>query len=244
LTPDATEPTPPPADGRDSALRRLIGVFVSPSRTFAAIAARPTWILPVAVTAGLGLPLSELILSRMDWRALATKQMASRHLTEAQIEQALPTMRRVGWIIGDVVAVAAPFVVTLLVALVLWGACQAFGWEVRFPQSLGVTAHAFFPATLASLALLAVLWNRDTIDPERVRDVLHTNPGFLFDPGTDKVLHGLAASLDLFSLWAMVLLVLGLSFAAKASRARMAVLVGSLWLLFVLGKAGFTALTG
>jgi hypothetical protein len=151
-------------------------------------------------------------------------------------------MRKVGWIIGDAGAVLAPFLITLLVALVLWAACQAFGWEVRFPQSLGVTAHAFFPAILATLALLAALWNRDTIDPERVGDVLHTNLGFLFDPATDKVLHGLAASLDLFSFWAMALLVLGLSFAARAPRARVAMLVGSLWLLFVLGKAGVAAL--
>jgi hypothetical protein len=56
------------------------------------------------------------------------------------------------------------------------------------------------------------------------------------------VLHGMLSSLDLFSLWAMGLLVLGLAAAAKTSRGRMAVLVGSLWALFVLGKAGVAAL--
>ena len=62
------------------------------------------------------------------------------------------------------------------------------------------------------------------------------------DPRADKVLHSLAASVDLFAFWAMALLVLGLSAAAGASRRRMAILVGSLWLLFVLGKAGVAAL--
>jgi hypothetical protein len=47
---------------------------------------------------------------------------------------------------------------------------------------------------------------------------------------------------DLFTFWAIALLVLGLSSAAGASRRRMAILVVSLWLLFVLGKAGFAAL--
>jgi hypothetical protein len=230
----------PAAEG--SALGRLLGVFVSPVRTFASIAARPTWVLPVAISAGLSFPLSELVLSRIDWRAVAAEQLASRHLSDAQIEEALPTIRKIGWIAGDVVSVAGPFVVTLVVALVLWGACQAFGWEVRFPQALGVTAHAFFPAILVTPALLVALWNRHTIDPETLGDALHTNLGFLFDPKTERVLHSLAASLDVFSLWAMALLVLGLSSAAKSSRMRMALLVVSLWALFVIGKVGVAAL--
>jgi hypothetical protein len=234
--------TPSQPAARESAVQRLVGVFVSPSKTFASIAARPTWILPVAIAAGLGFPLSELILSRMDWRAVATRQMAGRHMSEAQMDAALETIKKIGWIFGDVIAVLAPLVVSLLVALVLWGACQAFGWEVRFKQSLGVTAHAFFPATLASVVLLGVLWNRETIDPDRIGDTLHTNPGFLVDPSSNKVLHSLAGSLDLFAFWGMALLVLGLSSAAGASRKRMAILVGSLWLLFVLGKAGVAAL--
>jgi hypothetical protein len=158
------------------------------------------------------------------------------------MDAALATIRKVGWIIGDFAAVSAPFVITLLVALVLWGACQAFGWEVRFRQSLGVTAHAFFPATLASLALLVLLWSRETIDPETVGDSLHTNLGFLVDPRSEKVLHSLAASIDVFAIWSMVLLVLGLSAAARAPRRRVAILVVSLWALFVLGKAGLSAL--
>ncbi|HEY1250306.1 MAG TPA: YIP1 family protein [Thermoanaerobaculia bacterium] len=236
----ADVPAPPAA--RDSGLKRLIGVFVSPAKTFASIAARPTWLLPVAITSALSLPLSELILSRMNWRALAALRLENRHLSEEQMESALATIRKIGWIFGDVAAVVVPFLLALAVGAVLWGACQAFGWEVRFRQSLGVTAHAFFPSVLAPLGLLALLWKRDTIDPETVGDALHTNLGFLVDPQADKVLHSLAASVDLFSFWSMALLVLGLSAAAGASRKRMAILVVSLWALYVLGKAGFAAL--
>ena len=243
MTEGATEGSPSPlrSVGRESGFQRLLGVFVSPVETFASIAARPTWILPVAIAAGVGFPLSELILSKMDWRAVAAKQMANRHLSEEQMDAALATIKRIGWIFGDIAAVLAPLVLTLLTAVVLWGACQAFGWEVRYKQSLGVTAHAFFPATLASIALIAVFWNRETINPETIGDTLHTNLGFLVDPHTDKVLHSLAASVDLFTFWAIALLVLGLSSAAGAPRRRMAILVVSLWLLFVLGKAGFAA---
>ena len=237
----AAAPQPTPAS--DSALRRLVGVFVSPAKTFAAIARRPTWLLPVAIWSGLALPLSELILSKTDWRAFTTRQIArsGQKLTEAQLEAAIEQSRRLAWL-GDVVAVLAPLFVTLAIAGVLWAACQAFGWDVKFQQSLGVTAHAFLPAILGSIALLVVLWNRVTIDPELAAEALRTNLGFLVDRETNPVLQGLLASLDLFSFWTISLLVLGFSAAARAPRGRVALLVVSLWGLFVLGKAGVTAL--
>ncbi len=170
----------------ESALARLVGVFVSPVRTFASIAARPTWLLPVAISAGLSLPVSELILSKTNWREVVSAQIAKsgRTLSEAQLDQAVEQSRRLAWV-WDVLAVAAPILVTLIVGAVLWGACNAFGWEVKFRQSLGVTAHAFFPGVLYGIALLAVLWNRTKIDPQKIGDALPTNLGY-FAPGTDS----------------------------------------------------------
>ena len=229
----------------ESALGRLVGVFISPVRTFASIAARPTWLLPVAIFAGISLPVSELVLSKMDWRATVAAGMArqaaksGRTFSEAQIDQATEQMRRLAPLY-DVLAVVFPFILVFVIAAVFWGACNAFGWEVRFKQSLGVTSHAFFPGVLGSLAVGAALWNQTTVDPERVQDVIPTNLGYVAHDA-DKLTHGLASSVDLFSFWTMALLVLGLSAAAKTSRTRMAILVVSLWALFVLGKAGVTA---
>lgn len=241
---EAAVPAPVKDHSGESALGRLVGVFLSPVRTFASIAARPTWILPVAIGAGLSLPLSELILSKTDWRATVTEQVAKggRTLTEAQIDQAVEQARRLSWV-WDILAVAAPVVVTFLLAAVFWAACHAFGWEVRFKQSLGVTAHAFLPGVLYSLGLAAVLWNRPTVNPQKISDLTPTNLGY-FAADADRVTHGLLGSIDLFSFWSMALLVLGLSAAAKTSRGRMAALVVSLWALYVLGKAGATALIG
>jgi hypothetical protein len=214
-------------------------------RTFTSIAARPTWLLPVAIAAGLALPLSELILSKTDWRAVVTEQLSksSQSLPESQIDGAVDRARRLSWV-WDIFAVLAPVIVTFAIAGVLWGSCQAFGWEVRFRQSLGVTSHAFVPGLLGSVALLFLLWNRTTVDPQTIGDALPTHLGFLVDAKADRLTHGLLASFDLLSFWTMALLVVGLSAAAKASRGRMATLVVSLWALFVLGKTGLRALMG
>src|SRR5262245_3390623 len=136
---EAALPAPPKDTAVESAFGRLVGVFLSPVRTFASIAARPTWILPVAIGCGLSLPLSELILSKTDWRATVTSQIAKsgRTLTEAQIDGAVEQAQKMSWL-WDVIAVLAPIVMTFLLAAIFWAACNAFGWGVRYRQSLGV----------------------------------------------------------------------------------------------------------
>jgi hypothetical protein len=233
------EAAPAGPTGPDSALGRLVGAFVSPARTFAAIAARPTFLVPLVLWTALSFLVSELVLSRTDWRSVIVEGASHREqkLTDAQIDQAVEGSRRFSWVF-ELFAVAAPTVIAVVTAGALWMGCQAFGWELRFRQSLGVTAHAYLPGIVASIALFAVLWGRSTIDPQGIDDILHTSPGFLVSRHSDKTLHSLLASLDVLSFWSMALLVLGLSAATKASRGKIAALVLSLWGLYVLGKAG------
>lgn len=235
----AAEPPAPAPPGPDSAIARLVGVFVSPVRTFASVAARPTFLVPLVLWTALSFLVSELVLTKADWRALVTQGNSHREqkMTEAQIDQAAEGARKILWV-WEFFAAVAPTIIAVVTAGALWMSCQAFGWEVRFRQSLGVTAHAFLPGVVASIALFALLWGRETIDPKGLDDILRTSPAFLVSRQADSTLHSLLSSFDLLSFWSMALLVLGLSAAAKVARGRMAALVLSLWGLYVLGKAG------
>lgn len=239
---ESAEPPPGPAarpGGPDSAFGRIVGTFVSPVRTFAAIAARPTVLAPVVLWTALSFLVSELVLTRTDWRAVVVENAARRDakMSEAQIEKAVETSRRLKWVF-ELFAAAAPVAIAAITAGALWIGCQAFGWELRFRQAFGIVAHAYLPGVLAAVVLFAILWGRATIDPQGIDDVLRTSPAFLVDRRADKTLHSLLASLDLLSFWSMGLMTLGLSSATGASRGRVAALVLALWGLYVLGKAG------
>ncbi len=240
---EATGALPPgPAgkpEGPDSAVGRLVGAFVSPVRTFAAIAARPTFLAPLVLWTAMSFLVSELVLSRTDWRAVVVENAARREtkMTEAQIDGAVETSQRLKWMF-ELFAAAAPAAIAGVTAGALWIGCQAFGWELRFRQSFGVVAHAYLPGVLAAVVLFALLWGRSTIDPQSIDDVVRTSPAFLVDRRADRTLHSLLGSFDVLSLWSMGLMTLGLSAATGASRGRIAALVVSLWGLYVLGKAG------
>ena len=162
-------------------------------------------------------------------------------MTDAQVEQATEQSKKVAWLF-EIFPVLVPALLSVLVAAVYWMACQAFGWELKFRQSYGVTIHAFLPGIVLSVVLLAMLWNRQTIDPDAVGEMLPTNPGVLISAKTAKALHALLSSLDVMSFWTMGLLTLGFSAATGAPRGRMAGLVFGLWGLYVLGKTGVAAI--
>jgi len=89
----AATPTSP---GTDSAFGRLVGVFLSPVRTFAAIAAKPTFLVPLVLWTAMSFLVSELVLTRADWRKVVADGAAHREqkLTEAQIDQAAESARK------------------------------------------------------------------------------------------------------------------------------------------------------
>ncbi len=239
----ATPERPPAGRGFDSAVGRLFGAFVSPAKTFAAIAARPTWLAPLILWTSLAFLVGEIVVTRSDWGIVIRAGAARRDqkLTDVQVEDAVERSRRFAWVF-EVFAAAAPALIAAATAAALWLACQAVGWEVGFRQSFGITRHAFLPGVAASLVLLAMLWNRVSIDPQAVADLLPTHPGVPVDARRQAALHSLLSSLDVLAFWTLGLLVLGLSAAARAPRARVAALVLSLWGFYVLGKAGLAAL--
>ena len=231
---------------RDSALARVPGVFFSPVRTFESIAQRPTWVAPLVLWTLCSLILTVLIMPRIDYGGLLRERMEERgqKISEEQLDSMVQTQARIGRGIGYVWGTAAPAAISLLLAAIFLGAFKAFGWDVRFRQALGVTAHAFLPAVLGSLLAIPVIAQRDRIDPRGMSDLVRSNLGFLVARDSSPAVHSLLSSIDVFSLWVLALLVIGFAAAARVSRGRAAGIIVSLWVLFVLIKTGWAAMTG
>jgi hypothetical protein len=232
----------PPAE--DSPLARVAGVFASPGPTFASIARWPGWVLPLVISTVLSIAATAAILPRLDFESALRERFAARGQTvpEDRIEQIVGAQKKFAPVFAYGWAVLAPTVIALLLATVLWVSFKAFGWEVVFRQSFGVTAHAFLPAIGVSMLLIFFVSRVDLVNPADLGDLTHSNPGFLVDRHSNPVLHSLLSSLDVFSLWVLALLVIGFAAAAKVTRKKAATLIGSLWGLYVLGKAGWAAI--
>jgi hypothetical protein len=227
----------------DSSLERVAGVFASPGPTFAAIARRPSWWLPLIICAVVSIAATAAVLPRIDFESALREGLAARGKTipEAQFDQILATQKRLAGL-GYVWAALAPALIALVVGTVLLLAFKAFGWDLQFRQAFGVTSHALLPTIGISMLLILFVTRLDLVNPADLGDLTHSNPGFLVDRHANPALHSLAGSLDVFGIWMLILLVIGFAAAANVTRRKAAMLIVSLWGILVLGKAAWAAI--
>ena len=242
MTDEAGTPSGAPTPG-DSAFARIPGAFFSPGATFQNIAGRPTWILPVVLWVLASLAVSAVIVPRMDFEKMMRQRFekSGRTVSEEQLQSIVERQKKFAPVFGYFGAAVSPVLISLLVAAALWGSFRAFGWDTTYPQSLGVTTHAFLPSVLGALLLIPLVARQEKVDPSAIGDLLRSNLGFLVERDS-KVLHSLLGSMDLFSFWTIALLTIGFATAAKIRRGQAAGIVVTLWALYVLGKAGFAAI--
>jgi hypothetical protein len=239
-TPVAPEPA---SDSEDSSLARIAGVFASPGPTFASIARRPGWVLPLAISTVLAIAATAALLPRLDFDAAVRERVAARNQTvpEDRIDQIVAAQKKFAGF-AYVWAALAPTFIALLLATIFWLSFKAFGWDLNFRQSFGVTSHALLPGIGASMLLILLVTRLDLVNPGDLGDLTRSNLGFLVDRHANPVLHSLLQSIDVFSIWILVILVIGFAVAAKVTRKKAAVLIGSLWGIYVLGKAAWVAI--
>lgn len=235
--------TPEAPDPAESALARIAGVFGSPGPTFASIARRPGWVLPLAISTLLSIAATAAILPRIDFDTAVRERLAAKgvRVPEERVEKIIDAQKRFSGL-GYVWALLANTVIAFLLATVFWVSFKAFGWDLAFRQSFGVTSHALLPYIGTSMLLILFVTRLDLVNPADLGDLTKSNLGFLVDRHANPVLHSLAASIDVFTFWVLALLVIGFATAAKVPRRRALAVIGGLWALYVIGKAGVTAL--
>ncbi len=235
-----------PAVSEFGAVARIPGALFSPGKTFESIARKPTWLLPLLLWTVLSVGVTAVVVPKMDFERMFRERMekSGQNIPEERMQEIIGRQKRIGGVFGYVFAVATPAVLSLLVCLILWGSFKAFGWDTSFGQAFGATTHAFLPGILASILLIPVIWSRESVDPRSMGDLLRSNPGFLVDRDSAKVVHSLLQSLDILSIWSLYLFTVGFAAAARVGQKKAAAVIVTLWLLYVLGKAGFRAVFG
>ncbi len=228
----------------DSAWGRLIGVLVAPEKTFKSIALRPTWLAPLLVLAVLLGVTGFLVAGRVDYGDMFRKQMAeqNRQVSEEQMVQmeemtekfapsAALAMGLLGWPVGFLI-IAAIFLVVF----------RLFGSEIDYKASLSTLLYGLMPLAVSCLLTLPLILRRDSFTVEETQGgLLLSNLGPLAPEDAGPAVTALLASVDLFSIWILVLLIIGYRVVAKVSTAAAAAVMVTLWLLLVAARVGMAA---
>ncbi|PWU00598.1 MAG: hypothetical protein C5B51_24870 [Terriglobia bacterium] len=218
MSPDivaSTESEPKPL----SEVSRLTGVFFEPGKTFADIAQRPRWLVPLVIGILFSVGYLYAFSTRIGWESYMHRVMDNnprvQQLPPEQRQRILDTQLKFVPISSMVsVVVGAPVMLLLWAGIALGIVKGLLGAPIRFKQAFAALCYAGLPRILYSVLATIVMFL--TKDPENfdVQNGFFSNPGALMDPqNSSKFLYTLASSLDVFTFWVLILAAMGLKAA-------------------------------
>jgi hypothetical protein len=222
----------------DSSFGRLIGALVSPEKTFRSIAERPSWVLPMIVLILLGVGLQTAMQKHVDAEEMIKQQTQQFgvELTQEQMDKAIDQMEHPSLarqIAGAVFGIAIGAAFYFVAALIFWMAFRMFGSDLDYKRSLATVTHGLLPLGVGLLINIPLVIFRGTIHYSEMMNggVLMSNLGFLAPEDTGIAVRTLLQAVDFFSIWAIVLLVIGFRATARVRTSMAAGIVTTVWVL-------------
>ena len=132
----------------------------------------------------------------------------------------------------------------MIATLALWLTFKlAVGGETTFGQAYAIVMYAWLPgiigAILGSVSLFAGV-NPEGFD---INNPVGTNLAYYLDPDTTgKFVRGMASSLDLLSIWTIVLVGIGFACSSKVKRSTAIIVVAVWYLVFKLATSALGSL--
>lgn len=242
---ETTAPPPPPAapEQSKSVWERFIGALFSPDDTFRDIARKPDILVPLLILLVITIVSSVVMIPHLDLATSLRDQLenSGRNLSPEDIERSVRMMSA----FAKVTAYASPLLAVglwAIVAGVLLVSFRLFGGEGNYKQAFSVTLYAWIPLLLNSVIASIVGVARGSIDPREMASVVMSNPAFFVSFKDQPILYSALSSLDLFTIWTVILLIIGFAWVSRTSKARSAAVVIGWWAFLVLMKLGFAAM--
>jgi hypothetical protein len=217
MTPEMVPESEPQPKGLGEG-SRLIGVFFEPAKTFEDVAARPGFWVPLILVIVVSLVYIVLFGQHVGWERMIRQQtMASpqaAQLPPDQLEQRIQIGAKFAPIITYVAILVGVPLFWLIWSAVLVGIVKGMmSAPVRLKQIFSILAYASLPGVIMALLSIAVMFMKPPED-FNLQNPLFFNPGAMMDQATtSKFVYSLASSLDLFRLWTLVLIGIGLKAA-------------------------------
>lgn len=237
-----------------SQLQRVTSVFSAPSKTFEDIKrGNRSWWLPWVIFAVLGYVLFAAVDLKIGMQQVVENQIRLNPKQEEKLAQAPPEQRalstKISVYVTEGVFLAGPVLVlaaAALISLVLWGTINfVFGGKATFGSIFAVWFFANLPGILKPLLGTIVIFAGATPETFNIKAYAPTNVAAFLNPmETNAALYALATSLDIVTVWTLVLMGIGIAIVAGVKRSSGYIAVFGWWVITILFGVGIAAVTG
>ena len=244
VLPASPAPTPEPAPLSQGA--RIINTFIAPSKTFTDLRRSASWWAPWLLVSIFSLVLIYAMGRQVGFEQISKNQVA--HSSRADQFDKLPADQQAKQIqlsskIVGVFAYGSPLLIlfyVLIETVVLWLTFKLVaGAETSFGQAYAISFYAGLPGIIG--AILGTISLFAGVSPEGfdINNPVGTNLAYYLDPETTgKFVRGMASSLDVLSIWTIVLVGIGYACTSKVKRTNAIVIVAVWYLAYKLLTSG------
>jgi hypothetical protein len=230
--------------------QRIINIFLAPSKTFDDLKRNASWWAPWLLGALFTLAFVYSVDKKIGFEQSTLNQIAMSKAQTEQLER-LPAdqraqqiaMRTAGTKYFSYGFPVLVLLVDLLIAGVILGIFNlGFGAALPFKRVLAIVFYAGLPFLISTV--LAIV-SMQFIDPEsfNVSNPVATNPAYFMDPYTSsKFLYGILSAFDIFVLWVIALMAIGISRNSKVETGSAFGAIFAVYFLMKLIGAGFASM--
>ncbi len=220
-----------------SPAQALYQSLVQPDRAMPQVAESGRFLAALLAATAAAVLLAAVAVPRLDFARAASAALDRRpdaaQLTSHQREEAIATARKVGAVAAFAGALFGPAAWALGGAIALWLGFKLAGGHPGFRSTFAVASFAQLPGAVHRLLSLPAVLRTGTVDPVELPRILPSSAGALLPAGASGPGASALFALDLFALWAVALVALGMAQAAQVSRRRAATTTILLWLAWV-----------
>jgi hypothetical protein len=222
-----------------SVLSNLIGVFTSPRETFEALREKPSWLIPfllICVVSFGSFYLTRDILVETQIERIRNNPAIPDEQQELIIERIEGS---VGSSVRQLVIIPISIAVMLLIvsAVLTFGASVMLGGTAKFKQVFSLYTWSSLIGVLAAIIKTPLILATGSM-------AVATSLAVFMPPDSyTTFLYNFLAKFDVFSIWQVIVVSIGISVVYRFTMRRSLILVGSLWLVYVLISAGLGVLT-
>ncbi|MGH8076247.1 MAG: YIP1 family protein [Lysobacter sp.] len=225
-------------------MTHLMDIFLQPSKVFADLKVRPTFVTPLLLTALLGAAMILLYSMKVDptWYVdhtlAAGGEMSASEL--AQAKKVLPGARTMGYF-GAAMALIGTVLAAALYALYFMLAGKITGAATSFKHGLSLSSWAGMPVLLGTVVALIGVFTMTPLTGLEALMLTNVDP-LLVQLPADHRWSAIAKSFSLLNLWAMFLIALGWRVWGRTSWTQ-AIVVAALPSVVIFGAMALWALS-
>lgn len=235
-----------------SQIERVVDAYVAPTETFADIRRNATWWLPFI----LGIIVSLFFVASIDHQIgfdqvaqaninmNAQAQQRISALLDAQREQVMHTIA----LSTRIISYAYP-VIVLIIALIAAGLLMisfnfGLGAQASYKQYFAVWFYAGLPFLIKYILAAIAIFAGASTEQFDIRNPVGSNIGWYLSSDTPLWLRTALSSVDVFTIWVVVLLVLGCATVARVKRSSATAIVIGWWILVILANTVVAVVRG